>query len=1103
MSKTEVRVFLSSTFRDLNYEREVLMKKIFPEIKAICRAKGITVTEVDLRWGITDEEAVLGRIVRTCMEEIDRCRPYFIGFLGGRYGYIPDYIEISKDAYLLNDYPWMEEAIFDELSITEMEFRYGGLDEQGKYTVGAGEGLQPQPLFYFKKTAQANEDTPRIDDLRNVILQKGIAVQEYADAEEFGKMVYDDFLALIARDFPDAQQETELDRIRAYHRSFAESRRRSYIPNMQYIKSLNEFANSPDSDKLMVYANSGAGKSALLAFWIDMFKKRNPGVFVFEHFVGMGAKSNDHVDVILHLLHEIKALTGVEAKIPNQSNQLEASVPKWLGYLKDTPAILVIDSIDQLTHSSQSLNWMPEILPANIKLIVSTNIDEAVEKWQKKENEILKVQPLTEREREALTVRYLSEYSKSLPAELIKQIASDSKTSTPLFLRILLEELRLHGQHESLSDVIKTLLSSTNTDELFQHVLERLEHSFHPDTVNFVLSFLWVSRFGLTEDEIAELCKISRVSLSAIISAFDYHLLRKNGLISFFHVYLRRAVEHRYHQDEKKRSKFTQELAAYFEQKVLSNRLQYLALISEPNKVDQTFDNEEQTRRIKELAWLFEYSGNTKRLHTLMAMPDVFNLLYDNQQFIDLLKIWSTLEEEGYSVVETYTESLRIIQQDNYSPYAVIQLMHNIANFFSMIGHSSEAVEIGKQELEIAIQLNDLQKLGYAYYTLGVNYNLSRFFDEALEHLAKAEEIAEQLNDYTLSIGVAGNLGNVYFFKGEMQKALTYYHKVSDIIQFSGLKTHRLSNHISLASVYTTLGDVDKAEPIFLEGIQLSQDSGDIDSLSHLLINLAAMYDLCGRYEEASVNFTKGLELAKRLGRKQLINIAEGGLARVHINLGNYAEGKEGLYKCIENAKIINDTMGISIDKGWLSFVYEQEGNIEKAFEYINDAIAVSGEKQQLYEYAYWLAEKSRYIYRLIKANNLPFDSKKQYLNEAMQLIDKSLEVLQIAIQTDLENVSKLIKLQLQFEILSSDISKQREIITQIESMGNIDGLTDDFSISLQYTLWAMKKELNFNQSEVDKHYIQAIELYKSKPTTPDTRLKATIEPLLKTAGLA
>lgn len=52
----EFRVFISSTFRDLREEREHLVKKIFPEIRALCRLRGITFTEVDLRWGLTDDE---------------------------------------------------------------------------------------------------------------------------------------------------------------------------------------------------------------------------------------------------------------------------------------------------------------------------------------------------------------------------------------------------------------------------------------------------------------------------------------------------------------------------------------------------------------------------------------------------------------------------------------------------------------------------------------------------------------------------------------------------------------------------------------------------------------------------------------------------------------------------------------------------------------------------------------------------------------------------------------------------------------------------------------------------------------------------------------
>src|SRR5437870_13847319 len=95
----ELRVFISSTFRDLQEEREHLIKKTFPEIRALCRERGVTFTEVDLRWGITDEVAEHAGVIATCLEEIDRCRPYFIGILGSRYGWSPDAASVSiRDA---------------------------------------------------------------------------------------------------------------------------------------------------------------------------------------------------------------------------------------------------------------------------------------------------------------------------------------------------------------------------------------------------------------------------------------------------------------------------------------------------------------------------------------------------------------------------------------------------------------------------------------------------------------------------------------------------------------------------------------------------------------------------------------------------------------------------------------------------------------------------------------------------------------------------------------------------------------------------------------------------------------------------------------------
>jgi hypothetical protein len=48
-----VRVFVSSTFRDMHDEREQLVKFIFPELRRRCRQRGVELVEVDLRWGIT------------------------------------------------------------------------------------------------------------------------------------------------------------------------------------------------------------------------------------------------------------------------------------------------------------------------------------------------------------------------------------------------------------------------------------------------------------------------------------------------------------------------------------------------------------------------------------------------------------------------------------------------------------------------------------------------------------------------------------------------------------------------------------------------------------------------------------------------------------------------------------------------------------------------------------------------------------------------------------------------------------------------------------------------------------------------------------------
>lgn len=85
---TDVRVFISSTFRDMHAERDWLVKRVFPSLRERLARYRIHLIDIDLRWGVTNEQAENDQALDVCLDQIDVCRPFFIGILGERYGWV-------------------------------------------------------------------------------------------------------------------------------------------------------------------------------------------------------------------------------------------------------------------------------------------------------------------------------------------------------------------------------------------------------------------------------------------------------------------------------------------------------------------------------------------------------------------------------------------------------------------------------------------------------------------------------------------------------------------------------------------------------------------------------------------------------------------------------------------------------------------------------------------------------------------------------------------------------------------------------------------------------------------------------------------------------
>ena len=120
----EIRVFLSSTFRDFNEERRLLATQVFPELNRRARERGVELVEVDLRWGVTQEQAEDGHALEICLAEIERCRPYFIGMLGDSYGSLtpPQRQLLEATPQLLEQRNWLNGKI-GQASYTELVSR--------------------------------------------------------------------------------------------------------------------------------------------------------------------------------------------------------------------------------------------------------------------------------------------------------------------------------------------------------------------------------------------------------------------------------------------------------------------------------------------------------------------------------------------------------------------------------------------------------------------------------------------------------------------------------------------------------------------------------------------------------------------------------------------------------------------------------------------------------------------------------------------------------------------------------------------------------------------------------------------------------------------
>ena len=622
-----VRVFISSTFRDMHAERDHLVRAVFPELRERCAKRHLHLVDVDLRWGVPEEDAQRGKALEVCLREVEDCRPYFVGLLGERYGWIPPRYDIPDDEKFdaLRD-------IEPGQSITAMEIYQGVLNNSQMLT---------HAFFYFRDPAFIDslprekqpdfraEDDEHAEKLRNLkdrVRSSGMPVREnyrYDNLDAWGQQLLEDLWTAIQVEHPvDAPQPDPLDAERAYHEFFIETRTELFIGQRQLLARLHDFASGDSPGSMIVTGTPGCGKSALLARFVSQFRRLEPETFVLCHFVGASPSSTDPRQMLLRLCRELARRFGLEDEVPEDYAELRVCFWRFLQRAAEqTRIVLVLDALNQLdeTHRSHELDWLPPMPPPGLRLITSMLEGDTLQAERRKYRQhkemivtslrlvdqgFIIVRQLQQARKRLTTARRYRQWraervarGEEVPHEqdrsqlryILTGMYSRQQTPTPeetmqretanpLYLKLVAEELRLFGDYDRLAEFIAAL--PTDVPGMFHTVLDRLEGDHGRELVEHALSLVAIGRHGLLEGELLELLarpgeeRFPMALWSRLYRGLAFYFKPRasvgggdEGLIDFVHQQLAKAVRERYLGTSQAQLVCHAELASYFRRK--------------------------------------------------------------------------------------------------------------------------------------------------------------------------------------------------------------------------------------------------------------------------------------------------------------------------------------------------------------------------------------------------------------------------------------------------------------------------------------------------------------------------------------------------------
>lgn len=414
-----INVFISSTFNDMQAERDYICKKIIPKLRDELAQYQVNVNVTDLRWGVdtltVDENEREAKVLHVCVDALRNTKPYFIALIGHRYGWVPSFEKINNIKLTLNQE--FQDALGElehAISVTEMEIRLGAIGNENllqhsffcfrsdESYEGMTDEYKQQYIDDYSPDSRQKDNrcfleslTTRIKDicdranLKNHIInykakwdsKKNIFTQ----LENFGDELYDRILDDVKQKINRANQQVDdviqQDSEELLFSNFIASHIDGFVGRQENIDDIvNFFVDSRNLKEILggktglfLTGHSGSGKSSLFCKIYTRLKElsKSQSFYILAHAAGISQKSVSADFMINKWCHQMARTLGEESILDDNNlmrykNILDVFV-QTLSRIqaKGYYPIILIDSLDSFEQDRiiKEFKFIPYQIP--------------------------------------------------------------------------------------------------------------------------------------------------------------------------------------------------------------------------------------------------------------------------------------------------------------------------------------------------------------------------------------------------------------------------------------------------------------------------------------------------------------------------------------------------------------------------------------------------------------------------------------------------------------------------------------------------------------------------------------------------------------------